>query len=241
MNPDEEFNVEAEILSDQEISKEEKNKNAVAAIIPAYNEEQRIAKVLDTLTKTKLLKEIIVVDDGSTDNTGAVVKEFKSVKYLKNSRNMGKSFSMEKGVNATQVPIIFFCDADVEGLTPESVEEIINPVLNREYVMFIGLRSNLLQKLFKLFAINSGERALKRELWEELPRYYKHRYRIETGLNYIAQLRGERIGYKIFKHYHTVKEFKHGIIKGTLLRLWMNFDVTMALLRSRIVDRFKFR
>ena len=87
----------------------------VAAIVPAYNEALRIGKVLEPLSRTKVLKEIIVVDDGSTDETSQVVSKFKNVRYLKNLKNMGKSYSMERGVNETRLPIIFFCDADVEG------------------------------------------------------------------------------------------------------------------------------
>ncbi len=213
----------------------------VAAIVPAYNEVRRIGRVLEALTSTETFQEIIVVDDGSTDCTCEVVKGFKGVRYLKNPRNMGKAFSMERGVNATNVPVIFFCDADVEGLSPETVREIVDPVLNDEVDMFIGIRNNRMQKAFTTFAINSGERALKRKLWDELPSFYKHRYRIETGLNYIAKLRGARINYKIFEHYHTIKEVKNGFVKGTFFRWWMNFDVLMAIIRSRTIDRFRLK
>ncbi len=211
---------------------------AVAAIVPAYNEVRRVGRVLEALSGTERFQEIIVVDDGSTDGTDRVVTRFESVAYLRNETNMGKSYSMQRGVEATDVPVLFFCDADVEGLNPKTIGEMLNPVLNDEADMFIGIRNNTMQKAFTTFAINSGERALKRELWDDLPSFYKHRYRIETGLNYLAKLRGARIKYKILEHYHSIKELKHGVIKGTLLRWWMNYDVALAILRSRTIDRY---
>ena len=219
-----------------------KNKINVAAIVPAYNEGKRIAEVLEALVKTPIFKEIIVVDDASTDDTKIVVsklmKKYDKIKYLKNAKNMGKAYSMGMGVNETASEIIFFCDADLVGLTPKIVESIINPVLNGEYDMFIGIRSNKMQKTVKLVAIKSGERALKREIWENLPGFYKHRYRIETGLNYFARKKG-KIGCKIFPYYQTLKENKYGFFKGFFLRMWMNFDVFIANLGINFYDRFR--
>ena len=219
------------------------SRESVTAIVPAYNEGERIADVLNALIKTKMLKKIVVVDDGSIDNTEKITrgfaKRYSKIKYLKNEKNMGKAYSMERGVQATNSEIIFFCDADLSGLTPKIVQEIIEPVLNNEVDMFIGVRNNIMQKIYMPFAIKSGERALRRDLWEKLPKYYKHRYRIETGLNYFVKRYGKGLGYKIFPHYQTLKEKKYGFFKGTFLRWWMNFDVVMATIRANTIDLFR--
>ncbi len=97
----------------------------------------------------------------------------------------------------------------------------------------------LTKKSVKKFAINSGERVLKRRTWEKLPSYYKHRYRIECGLNNFVKFHGRGFGYKIFPYYQTLKEKKYGFIKGTFLRWGMNFDVFIAILKSNFIDRFK--
>ena len=211
----------------------------VSVIVPAYNEGPRISGVLKSLSRSKILSEIIVVDDGSNDNTELVVKKFSKVRYLKNKKNMGKAFSMDRGVKSTKAPIIFFCDADLRGLTPEIVEKITLPVINNEVDMFIGGRGNIMQKTVKKWAINSGERALRRHLWTELPKFYKHRYRIEAGLNNFAKKYGKGYGFEVFSHTQPIKESKYGFFKGTFLRWWMNLDVTTATIRFHLIDRFR--
>ncbi len=203
-------------------------KEKIAAIVPSYNEAKRIGNVLNVLARTKMLDEIIVVDDGSRDNTEEIVKKFRKVKYIKNKENRGKGYSMDIGVKNTKAGVIFFCDADVAGLTSEIIEDTIRPVLNQEVDMFIAVRGNIMQKTVQLFAINSGERALRRQVWEHLPKFYKHRFRIEAGLNHYVKKYGRGFGYRTFSHAQPIKEIKYGFLKGTGLRWWMNFDVFMA-------------
>jgi len=211
----------------------EETKNVVA-IVPAYNEVNNIGRVLNVLCESNMLNEIIVIDDGSTDGTSEVVEKFDKVTLLKNSTNRGKGYSMQRGVDATNADIIFFCDADLNGLTPDIVHQIISPVITGQNYMYIGVRNNIMQKAVTLFALNSGERALKRELWDKLPENFKHRYRIEAGLNFIAKKKFGGYGWEKFDYYQTLKEKKYGIISGTLLRWWMNYDVLYAYFLSII-------
>ncbi|ODS49735.1 MAG: glycosyl transferase family 2 [Halanaerobium sp. 4-GBenrich] len=223
----------------QNINKEKnKNEDTTAAIIPAYNEAQNIDRVLDVLTQAEFLNEIIVIDDGSTDNTAEVVSRFERVKLIKNDTNRGKAQSMQQGVENTEADILFFCDADLKDLTVEIVAQIIQPVAKRKYDMYIGVRNNFMQKAVTLFALNSGERAVRRELWNELPEHFKYRYRVEAGLNFIAKRRGNGYGWEKFEYYQTLKEKKYGFLKGTLLRWWMNLDVAYAYLLT-IFQRLK--
>jgi len=215
-----------------------KGKNKIAAIIPAYNEAENIGRVLKVLTQAEFLDEIIVVDDGSKDNTAEVAAQFDTVKVLKNNPNKGKAQSMQRGVENTDADILFFCDADLRGLTVEAVWQIIQPVLKRKYDMYIGVRHNVMQKAVTLFALNSGERALRRKLWNRLPEHFKYRYRIEAGLNFIAKIQGNGYGWKEFDYYQTLKEKKYGFLKGTFLRWWMNIDVAYAYLLT-IFQRLK--
>ncbi len=219
---------------------EKKKKEKVAAIVPAYNEAKRIGNVLEVLERVKSLDEIIVVDDGSMDNTEDTVKKFKKVKYLKNKVNLGKAASMDLGVKSTNADIIFFCDADLIGIKEDIVKGIIGPVIEGKYDMFIGLRGNLMQKAVHLFAINSGERAIRREVWEKLPKYFKYKYRVEAGLNYYVTQYFGGFGYKEFDYSQPTKEKKYGFIKGTMLRWGMNLDVMYVYTRDVIERAIRF-
>jgi esterase/lipase/glycosyltransferase involved in cell wall biosynthesis len=213
----------------------EKNKK-IAAIIPAFNEGERIANVLKVLTRTKIIDEIIVIDDGSSDNTEKESKKF-NITFLKNSRNRGKAYSMARGVKTSKADILFFCDADLKGLTESIINSIITPVLHNEYEMFIGLRANKMQQAVKAFALLSGERALTRNLWDTLPIFYKNKFRIETGLNLYAKYHGNGYSYNLFKNYfQTLKEEKYGFMKGSINRWKMNFDVSIAFLYFQIFE-----
>ena len=217
----------------------DKNYEIVDTIVCAYNEEPRIGKVLQVLIKSKIINRIIVIDDGSIDNTYKIAKQFKKVECFRNRVNRGKAFSMDRGVSLSKAPVIFFCDSDLEGITVEHVENIIKPVLDNKFDMFIGICNNITQKTWKLVALNSGQRVIRRELWEKLPKFYKYRFRIEYGLNKFALKVGRNVGYKVLDYHQPFKETKYGFINGTFLRWWLNFDVFIAILRFNFYDRFK--
>ncbi len=208
--------------------------NLVTAIVPAYNERPRIGGVLSALLRARLISEIIVVDDGSSDGTADFVKKiFPSVKCLTNEINRGKAFSMNRGVEESSGGIIFFCDADLTGLDSETVDALVLPVIENTYDMYIGIRNNKMQKSFLPFALNSGERVIRKELWEKLPDFYKHRFRVEVGLNYMVRhCMKKGICYAVMPYYQTLKEKKYGFWEGQRQRFGMNVDVSIAWLRA---------
>lgn len=212
------------------------NQPRIAAIIPVYNEAKRIGRVLEILTRISLLHEIIVVDDGSKDNTEQVIKPF-NVKYLKNPTNQGKGIAMQRGVEATKADILFFCDGDLDGLNEKIVNDILSPVIKGNVDMFIGVRSNVRERWFKFIGLLSGERAVRRNIWDKLPCCYKHHYRIEISLNNYTKYYGKGFGFKMFSNYfQPVKECKYGFFKGLCKRLRMYYDIFWAQSRFQLVD-----
>ena len=100
----------------------DKARFSVSAVVPAFNAEKSIARTLDSiLSQTRRPDEIIVVDDGSTDNTAAEVKKFgRKVTYL-HQENGGPSTARNAGINAAKGEWIAFLDADDEWL-PSKLE-----------------------------------------------------------------------------------------------------------------------
>lgn len=196
-----------------------KTKKTVVAIVPAFNEAERIGAVLNILKKVKVIDNIIVVDDGSTDNTTEVAKKYK-VKVIRNKINLGKALAMDKAVKTSKADIIFFSDADLKGLTPEIIEDIIKPVFEGKLEMFAAIRDRKIYKIIgtKFIPHVGGERALTRKLWGQIPMRYMHKYRIEPALNFYARkYKGFR--FKAYPMGQIIKEKKYGILSGFRRRI----------------------
>jgi glycosyltransferase involved in cell wall biosynthesis len=140
----------------------------ISCIICAFNEAPRIAAVLAIVSRHPLLKEVIVVDDGSDDNTREVVEAFPSVKLISYPENRGKSFAMATGVEAAQCELLMLLDADLTGLSIENVTDLATPVLSGKAGVSLSLRRNSLL-LFRVIDLDfvTGERVVRKEILSE--------------------------------------------------------------------------
>jgi len=218
---------------------QQENRKRITAVIPAYNEASRIGQVLKVIASHPIIDEVVVVDDGSSDETEEVVNRF-NVRYVKNTGNRGKGYSMDRGVSLAANEVVFFCDADVIGLSHEVVDEIIRPVANGEIGMFIGMRNRKWYRAHRIVSfvpLLGGERALTKTLWKKIPAYYKHCFRIESALNFYAIYYGDGFQYKIFKGLsQVIKEKKYGFWNGTRERWRMFYHIFSAQLKLQFVN-----
>lgn len=200
----------------------------ITAIIPAFNEEKTIGKVISTVKKVDLVDNIIVVSDGSKDDTVYIANKF-NVEVIELKENLGKGCAIKRGVEESKGNILVFLDADLVGLTPEHITSLLTPLISDEYHMSIGvfnhgrIYTDFAQKITPFL---SGQRAIKREIFDEVPNIDIMNYGVEMALTkFIKQNRFKVIEVPLKDLTHLMKEEKMGIIKGFKERLKMYLEI----------------
>lgn len=118
----------------------------VTIIIPVYNEEKYIGEVLKTVYKSRTpnhRKEIIIVNDGSTDNTAKIVRKLiksrKDVVLIEKTRNEGKGAAVKTGILKSRGDIVIIQDSDLE-YSPAEYEKIIRLFVKKQADVVYGSR-----------------------------------------------------------------------------------------------------
>lgn len=207
----------------------------IAAIIPAYNEEKTIAGVLDALQSSPLVSNIIVVSDGSEDATVEAASAFDNVTVIDLLENRGKGGAVKAGLERCSEEIVLILDADLIGLNPGHVESLLNPVIKGEAMMSVGLfekgraATDFAQKMAPFL---SGQRALKRELLENISDLDLSRFGIEVALHqYVEENNIEAAEVQLPDLSHVMKEEKLGFWKGVLARGKMYWEILKYVIR----------
>ena len=103
----------------------------LSVVVPAYNEERTIGELLEKVLATPHEKELIVVDDGSTDRTPEILRAFQEdlrVKVLTNGKNRGKGASVARALPQCRGEIVLIQDADLE-YDPSDYDRLLGPIL----------------------------------------------------------------------------------------------------------------
>ncbi|MDR4508800.1 MAG: glycosyltransferase family 2 protein [Candidatus Brocadiaceae bacterium] len=191
----------------------------LSLIIPAYNEEKRVLptleKICEYLDKQQFSYEIIIIDDGSTDNTLQVIHDYMRLKehivVFPNRRNMGKGYSVRRGMLSAEGRYIFFTDADLS--TPiEEIDKCLLYLING-YDVVIGSRSK------------KGADIIIRQPW-----YREKMGKIFNGMVNLLLFKGiidTQCGFKGFKKDVAKKVFNRCRIHG------FSFDVEALYLAQK--------
>ena len=126
----------------------------LSILIPAYNEEKTIKDVIDSVKKVnlgKIKKEIVVVDDGSKDNTAKILKKIRGINLVIQKKNSGKGFAIRTAINHATGDFIAIQDADLE-YNPEDYKDMIKPLIEKRAEIVYGCRFSKKPKhRYKLF------------------------------------------------------------------------------------------
>lgn len=187
----------------------------ISIIMPAYNEASKIKNTLENIYSIEEIDEIIVVDDGSSDNTSEIVStiESKKIKLFKLEQNKGKGYALNYGLNIAMenADIIGFLDADL-GSSSKEVKKLIDSILNNEadviiakfppakkkgglgFVKGLAKKSVLEMTGKELDATLSGQRLFKKEVLNKFDKI-PFGYGVEVGMTI-----------DILKYGYTIKE-----------------------------------
>jgi polyisoprenyl-phosphate glycosyltransferase len=203
----------------------------VTAIIPAHNEEMRIGTVIKVLKSLPVISKVVVVDDGSSDETSRAAKDA-GADVLRLEKNRGKAAAMDEGVRKTTGEIILFLDADLLNLKENHVLDLLEPVLKGEVQMTMGVFRNGRFRTDIAHRISpglSGQRAMLRGVWNSLDNKCSMEeigYGIEEELQGLVKDGKVTLKTVILEGVSQyTKEEKMGPQKGFKLRMKMYRDI----------------
>jgi glycosyltransferase involved in cell wall biosynthesis len=188
----------------------------LSIVVPAYNEARRIRSTLERLCDFKESEpysiELMVVDDGSTDQTVETVSQFPAVRLVGNDRNHGKGFTVRHGVLEARGEFVLFTDADLS--TPiEEVDKLLAALQSSGADAALGSR-----------ALNRELIGIHQPLFRDMAgRFFNLLVRVFTGLRFCDT----QCGFKLFRRTSTRRAFEMLQVEG------FGFDPELLFLIER--------
>ena len=204
----------------------------VSIVIPLLNEAESLPELMKWIDKVmiqnKFFYEVLMIDDGSTDNSWEVISklknEFSSLRGIKFRRNFGKSAALHTGFQQAKGEVVITMDADLQD-SPEEIPEMVSMILNKGFDLVSGWKKKRRDPLFsknlpskfynwtvrrmsgiKLHDFNCGLKAYRKRVVKSIEIYGEmHRY-----IPVLAKWAGfKKIGEKVVQH----QERKYGVTK----------------------------
>lgn len=174
----------AAFFKDRNLYQKMWKQKSVSAIVPVFNEEKTVAKVIKTLLKSNLIDEVICVNDSSTDKSLDILKIFKNkIRLVDLRKNQGKGFALAEGIKKAKCEVVAFIDADLTTLSDNHIKTLLEPTLNSKARAVLGYPTKGWY-LPSVFSSLTGERAYyKKDLVPHLGKMAKTRFGVEIFLN----------------------------------------------------------
>jgi len=108
-------------------------------LVPVYNEKETVKRLIEKLLALPADKDIIVVDDGSTDGTGGILSSLSGIRVIRHESNRGKGAAIITAIDEIKEGVIIIQDADLE-LEPAETLDLVKGIKNREKDVVFGTR-----------------------------------------------------------------------------------------------------
>ena len=194
--------------------------NNISIVIPVLNEERNIIDLLTEIKKNlekKIKYEIIIVDDGSSDNTHNVLlkylKKNKKVLVFKHKKNYGQSVSLRTGIMQTSSNYIVTLDGDGQNDPRDILKLLKNFETDKEFMMVIGNRVKRIDNFARRLASRTAFKIRKFILKDETP---------DTGCAIKVFKKEDFLKLPFFNHIHRFLPFLFNSFKGKVISIQVN-------------------
>jgi glycosyltransferase involved in cell wall biosynthesis len=218
----------------------------ISCVIPAYNESEHILNVLKVVSKIDCFEEVIVVDDGSKDNTVKVVQDqfnnFKKIKLIVNKENLGKTATIVRGVEESKGDLIVMLDSDLINLSEKNIKNLIQPLIDNEYDLTILDRAGDRKAAWgwtNCARFFGGERAIWKKDFNELKFPKSGGYLLEICMNLQFILWNKKIKTIYCPNLYTYHHYnKEGFFEGYKHYILMSSKIIKTATFSGFVKQF---
>ena len=201
----------------------------VTCLIPCYNEQDRIAAVLDVVTTVEGIQQVICIDDGSSDDTATMVsRQWPTVQVIRLSQNRGKAAAIQYGLQFVEHESILLMDADLQEINASELEKAISAFQHTAKVDMLILRrirSPWFVRWYRSDILLSGERLLRRSDLEEVLSQPVARYQLEVAINRYMIKRHKKVRWMPWSAMNTYKVDKLGVLEGSRREFKMYVEI----------------
>lgn len=194
------------------------NVKRTTCIIPFWNEDLYLFKVLDQVSKVGNLDEIICVDDASEDeNYITIQKQYPQIRMIRLPGNVGKTDAIREGLKVAGGNYIMLLDADLQNLNYKDLEKAIRAVKRNPYIDMLILRrvnADLLARMYRADVLFTGERILKKDDLIEILDGTVKRWQLESAINTWMYLNKKKVFWIPQSAINTDKSLKWGFLNG---------------------------